>query len=91
MPTTPPFASPSFDTARWFFRERRDEGLWLPFSRFDSTFIESIYRRHKRNTFFLPGVAGREISVEQRRVRDVESGDERSLLRGTWFFARSGE
>lgn len=36
------------------------------------------------------GIVGREISVDKRRVRDVEGGQEMELLRGTWFFARSG-
>ena len=74
---------------RWFYRERKEEGLWIPFSHFDSQQIESSYRRRKRESFFLPGLIPRRIFVAKRLCQDVESQEQTHILRGTWYFARS--
>jgi len=74
--------------ARWFHRERRDEGVWLLFSLGDSDQIEGAWRRQRTN-LLLPGPVARKVCVAARTVEDVESGVKTSLVRGTWYFSRS--
>ena len=74
--------------ARWFYRERRDEGVWLLFDGDESDQIEGAWRRG-RASVLLPGLAARKVRVAERTVEDVESGVTTALVRGTWFFARS--
>jgi hypothetical protein len=74
--------------ARWFYREHRDEGVWLLFSLGDSDQIEGAWRRQRTN-LLLPGPVARKVCVAARTVEDVESGVKTSLVRGTWYFSRS--
>ena len=74
--------------ARWFYRERDNDGVWIPFSSFDSDQIEAS-QRQKQETLFLPGQAQRRICIKERLLCDEESGTQTQLLRGTWFFSRS--
>ena len=74
--------------ARWFYRERKDEGVWLLFDAGESDQIELAWRR-RRASVLLPARAARKVHVAERTVEDVESGATTAIVRGTWFFARS--
>ena len=74
---------------RWFFRERPNDGLWLPFSAVESGKIEqAIERKHNRN-ILLREPEARFVQIDERRMHYASSGDFTQVLRGSWYYTRS--